>query len=181
MNTKKIIKEAAFRLFEQRPFEQVTVQDILDEAEVSRRTFYDHFQDKYELMRDYFTDYAAKAVFDRNSPPDSLSEEQWRRDMEAYFEMMKTRTAYYKNARHQRSINVLWDFINRYSYEYYSNMRLQRTKSDKLTEAEDLTIRAFVAAYNCVLKAYLDGTTNLSVRELIDIIASTLPEDYRSY
>ena len=181
MNTKKIIKDAAFRLFEQQPFEQVTVQDILDEAEVSRRTFYDHYPDKYELMSDYFTDSAAKAVFDRSEPPDSLSGEQWLRDMEAYFAIMKTRTAYYKNARHQRSINVLWDFINRYTYEYYSNMRLKRTKADKLTETEELTIRAFVAAYNSVLKAYLDGTTALSVRELIDIIASVLPEDYRSY
>lgn len=98
-----------------------------------------------------------------------------------HFTVMKTRTAYYKNSHYQRSSNVLWDFINRYTYEYYSNMRLKKTKADKLTETEELTIRAFVAAYNSVLKAYLDETTSLSVGELIDIVASILPEEYRSY
>ena len=40
MNTEEIIKDAAFKLFEEGRFENITVQDILDEAHVGRTTFY---------------------------------------------------------------------------------------------------------------------------------------------
>lgn len=181
MNTKAIIKEAAFRLFEQYPFERVTVQMILDEAGVSRRTFYDHFLDKYELMEEYFTDPSTKAVFAPDSPPAALSHQEWLVHMEAYFQMMKTRLAYFRSASHPKSADLLWSSIHGYTYEYYKNMRLNRTKAAALTETEELTIRAFVAAYNTVLKAYLEDETDLTLEQLIAIIAGMIPEDYRRY
>lgn len=181
MRTESIIKAAAFRLFESQPFERVTVQMILDEAGVSRRTFYAHFRDKYELMEEYFTDLTARDIFPPDSPPDSLTGSDWQRHMEAYFQIMKTRTAYFQSARHPKSANVLWSSINRYTYEYYRNMRLRKTRASSLTAAEEVTIRAFVAAYNTVLKAYLEGKTDLTLQQHIDIIAGMIPEDYRSY
>ncbi|MBR4655671.1 MAG: TetR family transcriptional regulator [Oscillospiraceae bacterium] len=40
MNTKSIIKQAAFDLFSQKRFRDITVQDILDRAKCSRYTLY---------------------------------------------------------------------------------------------------------------------------------------------
>ncbi len=54
MNTKKIITDAAFSLFREFPFDVITVQMILNKAEVSRKTFYKYFEDKYELMELYY-------------------------------------------------------------------------------------------------------------------------------
>ena len=54
MNTKKIITDAAFSLFREFPFDAITVLMILNKAEVSRKTFYKHFKDKYELMELYY-------------------------------------------------------------------------------------------------------------------------------
>lgn len=54
MNTKKIITDAAFSLFREFPFDVITVQMILNKADVSRKTFYKHFKDKYELMELYY-------------------------------------------------------------------------------------------------------------------------------
>ena len=53
MDTKGIITKAAYELFEEVPFEDITVQVILDRAHVSRRTFYKYYMDKYELMHQY--------------------------------------------------------------------------------------------------------------------------------
>lgn len=47
--THKAIIGAFLKLSEQRAFDQITVQDIMDEALVSRYTFYKHFKDKYEI------------------------------------------------------------------------------------------------------------------------------------
>lgn len=45
----KAILNAFIKLSPRIPFEKMTVQDILDEALVSRYTFYAHFHDKYEV------------------------------------------------------------------------------------------------------------------------------------
>ena len=39
------------RLLAERPFDAITVQAILDEALVNRKTFYTHYRDKYDLVR----------------------------------------------------------------------------------------------------------------------------------
>lgn len=45
----KAIIQAFVKLSQTIPFEKLTVQDILEEALVSRYTFYAHFHDKYEV------------------------------------------------------------------------------------------------------------------------------------
>lgn len=47
--TNKAIIQAMINLLKTKPFEKITVQDILDETPVTRATFYAHFQDKYEI------------------------------------------------------------------------------------------------------------------------------------
>ncbi len=62
MNTKTIIQQAAFSLFSQRKFKDITVQDILDRAKCSRYSFYRYYKDKYELMRLYYTSYVTELL-----------------------------------------------------------------------------------------------------------------------
>ena len=42
--------DALVELLLQRPFDQITVQDVLDRAGVSRATFYSHYRDKNDLL-----------------------------------------------------------------------------------------------------------------------------------
>ena len=49
IRTDKAIKQALITLLKNKPFEKITVQDILDETPVTRSTFYKHFHDKYEI------------------------------------------------------------------------------------------------------------------------------------
>lgn len=48
--TKKEIENALMELVEQQDFEQISVTDIADKADISRRTFYQHYVDKYDLL-----------------------------------------------------------------------------------------------------------------------------------
>ena len=49
VKTKRTIREAFLRLMESKGLESMTVQDILDEALVNRKTFYTYYQNKYDL------------------------------------------------------------------------------------------------------------------------------------
>lgn len=48
--TGKAITQALIELLHTKPFEKITVQDILDKTPVTRATFYAHFHDKYEIV-----------------------------------------------------------------------------------------------------------------------------------
>lgn len=57
IRTDKAIIQAFIQLLNEKPFEKITVQNILDKTPVTRATFYAHFHDKYEIaekMQSYF-------------------------------------------------------------------------------------------------------------------------------
>lgn len=49
-NIDKLLAESFKELACQRPIEKITIKEITDRAGVIRPTFYNHFQDKYELL-----------------------------------------------------------------------------------------------------------------------------------
>lgn len=53
MKTQKEIKEAFFKLLEDHNFEQITVRQITELANINRGTFYLHYEDKYDLLEQY--------------------------------------------------------------------------------------------------------------------------------
>lgn len=48
--TRKFLQQAFIELLKQKDFDSITIQDIADQAEMNRTTFYSHFEDKYELL-----------------------------------------------------------------------------------------------------------------------------------
>lgn len=55
--TDNAITNALISLLKVKPFEKITVQDILDETPVNRATFYAHFHDKYEIAERMMDEY----------------------------------------------------------------------------------------------------------------------------
>jgi AcrR family transcriptional regulator len=54
--TRRALKDALTGLILEKGYEAVTVQDVIDRADVGRSTFYAHFVDKDELMMAIFAD-----------------------------------------------------------------------------------------------------------------------------
>ena len=48
--TRKLLQDALRKLLQEKPFEEILVQDITDAATVNRATFYDHYTDKFALF-----------------------------------------------------------------------------------------------------------------------------------
>lgn len=56
VKTQKYLYDALVNLMKDRPFEEIKVSDICNEAMINRSTFYAHYNDKYELLADYIKD-----------------------------------------------------------------------------------------------------------------------------
>src|SRR3954463_2558333 len=48
--TRDTLGDALVALMQEKPFESITVQDVLDRAHVGRSTFYSHYSDKDDLL-----------------------------------------------------------------------------------------------------------------------------------
>jgi AcrR family transcriptional regulator len=48
--TRRLLQDALRKLLQEKPFEEILVQDIADAATVNRATFYDHYTDKFGLF-----------------------------------------------------------------------------------------------------------------------------------
>jgi AcrR family transcriptional regulator len=52
--TRRLLQDALVGLILEKGYEAITVQDILDRANVGRSTFYEHFYDKDDLLLSSF-------------------------------------------------------------------------------------------------------------------------------
>jgi AcrR family transcriptional regulator len=60
--TRELLRSALISLIEEKGYERITVQDILDRADVGRSTFYTHFTDKEDLLRSGFEEFRSSAA-----------------------------------------------------------------------------------------------------------------------
>src|SRR5690606_34566865 len=67
--TKKMLQGAFLALMSEKPFADITVQDITERAMVNRGTFYDHFADK-QALADYTLRQMFRGVLNRTLPAD---------------------------------------------------------------------------------------------------------------
>jgi Transcriptional regulator len=64
--TRQLLKDALISLILEKGFESVTIQEILDRANVGRSTFYMHFENKYELLHSCFEEF--NEMFEKHAP-----------------------------------------------------------------------------------------------------------------
>ena len=71
--TKKKIANSFKKTMMKKPLQQISIREIMEGAHIRRQTFYDHFQDKYELtnwiytqdFKEYIYDYINYDPFDK--------------------------------------------------------------------------------------------------------------------
>ena len=67
--TRRHLKEALLQLIEERNYDDITIEDITEKADVGRSTFYSHFDSKDDLLFDGFA--AALRALAARAPADS--------------------------------------------------------------------------------------------------------------
>lgn len=56
LRTKKILKQTFMNMLSKKTFEKITVKSICENSDISRITFYSHYDDKYDLVNDISED-----------------------------------------------------------------------------------------------------------------------------
>ncbi len=56
-NTKRRLREGLLQLLEEKPINEISVKELAERVDVNRGTFYFHYQDIYDLLRDMEADF----------------------------------------------------------------------------------------------------------------------------
>lgn len=64
LNARKYLKQSAYRKIEKTPIEKLTVRELLEDAEVSKQTFYRYYLDKYALANELYYELTQKDIID---------------------------------------------------------------------------------------------------------------------
>src|SRR5215208_6723162 len=118
--TRQLLQSALSELILEKGYEKVTVQDVIDRANVGRSTFYAHFEDKeqlllsgFEPLRAEFEDFLSGADFDHESP--------WALSLSMFQQVQKQRGGY-----------ITLTHIQKFLYGYLlDHLKLQVLKGSK--------------------------------------------------
>src|SRR5882724_11296655 len=70
--TRNVLRQSLIALILEKGYEQITVQDILDHADVGRSTFYTHYQGKDDLLLSGFDELREAFAREAAARPDEI-------------------------------------------------------------------------------------------------------------
>ncbi len=164
----ELIAESLRELGREVDFGDITVARIAENAGVSKRTFYNHFQDKYALVA---------WIFERNNEEAlaAMSEGDTFRDfLKIVFDMFADDSAFYVNIlRHSKGLDSYVRILAQSSERILN--RYFQAKGKVLTDKERFTVRfAFAASMHAGVD-WVEQGMPFSKETLAEWIADSLP------
>ena len=171
--TRKAILSAFEELLSEKRYEQITVQNIIDRADIGRSTFYAHFETKDELLKALCTD-----IFEHVFSEEIMSEEKHDFSHHSTFRDRLTHILYHLQEK-QQSIKGLFsgecgEIFLRYLKEYlYQVFDKHIVVKDNIPHdyAMDMAVGSFAETVRWWLKGHSDYTPEQMTDYLFECIA----------
>lgn len=121
---------ASFRKFlEQKPLEQITVKDIVDDLEINRKTFYYYYQDIYALLNDEFQ--MRLGEIREKLPPDQYTLHDAMKVITGYlYDERKITLHVFKSLGYEKINDILFDSCMTYLPDFVNNAASGLSVSD---------------------------------------------------
>lgn len=178
IKTRKALYQAFLKLMKSKPFEQIKVSDICNEALVNRSTFYDHYTDKYDLLEEYI-----------NSLKDTLTNEITKEDniekntKKYYMEIIKlllyhiekekdTYVSIMINNRNSITNDILYDILGKAITNQINNNNI----SDKVPN--DIIIMFYIGGVTNICLEWLMYDNKYTIEDIINYIDILIPDNF---
>lgn len=166
-DTKQIILDATVKLMKANKPNKLTVQNILDEAHVSRSTFYSFFSDKYDVINYYFKSYLDSTVNKNQNLENSCA-----------FQFLYDNKDYFIKAFSVEGQNSFEDFFYNFNYDYCTKMYLANTNKESLSYEDRLSIEFYCMGGMHLAKQWLKGGAKEPPLMMTELTHKLTPEKY---
>lgn len=146
--TKKALAKALQELMEEMPFEKINVAQICERCDMNRKSFYYHFQDKYDLVNWIFdTDFISFALTECHH----LSYEDRWKSIEEVCNYFYENRSFYRKALQIKGQNSFPEHFR----EYIQPLLRERLTDLYESEVDDFSINFYADAVLCAIERWL--------------------------
>ncbi len=164
MITKKALAAAMKKLMEKNEFQKISVGDICETCGMSRKGFYYHFRDKYDLVNWIFYTEFVTLVQEK----DYVNNWAFYEDICSYFYRNR---AFYIKAFQIEGQNSFTDFFGE-TIQPLAFAYLQEELID--SKAREFYCAFFTDAFRCAIVRWLQNNMTTTPREFVDLLRQTI-------
>lgn len=125
--TKKLLIRAMLKLVREQKFSAITIDEICEKAEVSRRTFYRYYSDKQALLRDVFMEcFFSKISLDDNKDPWDITQD--------ICEQIYSDKKFFSHSFEVKGQNGFWEEVRSILMPYYQRSFPSVGEADRMRD-----------------------------------------------
>ena len=175
--TKELLAESLKELSAKKSVDKITIREIAQNCGFTSQTFYNHFQDKYDLAAWIYSTAAEKIMNKIDGAnytfKDALA------DGTNYFldnkEFLKNLIA---NTSGQDSFI---NYVAKYNVKILSDYIKRSQNLEKISPDVEIFIKVYCYGMVCILCEMLTGSISVSNRKFIELLEKSLPEPLKKY
>jgi AcrR family transcriptional regulator len=175
VNTKLIFANALIELLTIKSIDRIKVVEIVKLSELSKGSFYAHFQDKYALSNWIFHHFSEVASFPLLESGQSFFE-----SMPAFFNYIEPRRQMLRNAIRSSDINSMQNYWKDFCREFFSKVLILRGVVTESTD-RDLLFEMYSDATNGAFARWITGELVCSPEKLADLCMRACPPELLEY
>jgi AcrR family transcriptional regulator len=170
--TRQLLKDALVALIEQKGYEAVTVQDILDRANLGRSTFYAHYTDKDALLFSTFEQ--LQGAFDAHTRQLSDGKVSWTGEgldlSLALFRYVENNRKLFKTL----FLGQSGDMLRKHVYDYLSthmrkHLKLAVPAAQLKSPQAEVAVHFLISTFVALLTWWLDKDLTYTAAEMDDL------------
>lgn len=150
----------------------ITVQDVIDEADVSRSTFYNYFTDIYSLFNYiYYIDMKNALSECPNCTDDNR--------MIMILKVLQNRSVYYKKLCEITGHNSFSEYNRKFWYHLRKQAIIKNIGESAFTNKLDMALRMQVAGRSrCILMWIQNDCKSPSIEDVANILTNHMPDEF---
>jgi Transcriptional regulator len=173
IKSQEAIKKAIIELISEKNFDQITIQDISDRADVSRKTIYLHYADKFDLLDKLIEEYIDRL----RKVSETACEMEWRPATQVCFEYLESHYLFFSTMLANKGAPYFRSRFLEYQIEAFKN-ELRKTNEKNSSVNEEVIVHFVASAYVGVVEWWLTNGMPYPPREMADQVGTMFEAIY---
>ncbi len=167
LKSQEAIKKAILELMSEKNFDQITIQDISDRANVSRKTIYLHYADKFDLLDKLIEEYIHKL----REVSETACELEWKPATRICFEYLESNYLFFSTMLANKGAPYFRSRFLEYQMEAFKN-ELRKTNKKNNAVDEEIIVQFVASAYVGVVEWWLTNGMPYPPRVMADQVGT---------
>jgi probable dihydroxyacetone kinase regulator len=171
--TKNAIANAMKQVMEKVPFDRITTADIINICGISRKTFYYHFQDKYDVVNWIFSTEIVDGILE------TTTFDNWMEGSLKLCHYIRNNKKFYKSAVNSNAQNCFIQFLHNLTEMQLRKLCIDAIEKQILSEEDikflvEFYYHAFIGVFTLWIKEDMKDSPELLVDRWIGVVDKSL-------